>query len=99
MTRSSQIAILGAPLDFGAVRRGVDMGPSVLRLAGLNTKLQSIGYQVHDLGNVPVAQQETIAEGSPTAKYLAPIAQCCSELARTVSEIVEKGQFPLVLGG
>jgi arginase len=92
-------AILGAPLDFGAGRRGVDMGPSALRLAGLNAKLQSMGYQVHDLGNVPVAQQETIEEGSPNAKYLAPIAQCCSDLARTVSDVVEKGQFPLVLGG
>jgi arginase len=95
----SQIAILGAPLDFGAGRRGVDMGPSALRLAGLNTKLQSMGYQVHDLGNVPVAQQETIEEGSPNAKYLAPIAQCCAELARIVSDAIEKGRFPLVLGG
>ena len=58
-----------------------------------------MGYQVRDLGNVPVAQQETIDEGSPSAKYLVPIAQCCAELARTVSDIVEKGQFPLVLGG
>jgi arginase len=99
VTRSSKIAILGAPLDFGAGRRGVDMGPSALRLAGLNAKLQSIGYQVHDLGNVPVAQQETIDEGSPNAKYLAPIAQCCAELARIVDDVIEKGQFPLVLGG
>jgi arginase len=99
MTRSAQIAILGAPLDFGAGRRGVDMGPSALRLAGLNAKLQSMGYQVHDFGNVPVAQQETIAEGSPDAKYLAPIAQCCAELARIVNDVVEKGHFPLVLGG
>lgn len=99
MTRSSEIAILGAPLDFGAGRRGVDMGPSALRLAGLNAKLQAMGYQVRDLGNVPVAQQETIDPGLPTAKYLAPIAKCCAELARTVSDVVEKGQFPLVLGG
>ncbi len=58
-----------------------------------------MGYQVRDLGNVPVAQQETIDPGLPTAKYLAPIAKCCAELARTVSDVVEKGQFPLVLGG
>jgi arginase len=93
------IAILGAPLDFGAGRRGVDMGPSALRLAGLNAKLQAMGYQVRDLGNVPVAQQETVEEGSPTAKYLAPISQCCAELARTVNDVVEKGEFPLILGG
>ncbi len=99
MTKRSEIAILGAPLDFGAGRRGVDMGPSALRLAGLNAKLQSMGYQVRDLGNVPVTQQETTAPGSPTAKYLAPIAQCCAELAQTVSNVLEKSQFPLVLGG
>jgi arginase len=75
------------------------MGPSALRLAGLNSKLESMGYQVRDLGNVAVAQQETIDEGSPTAKYLAPISQCCAELARTVSDVLESGQFPLVLGG
>ena len=99
MTTPSMIAILGAPLDFGAGRRGVDMGPSALRLAGLNAKLQAMGYQVRDLGNVPVAQQETVEEGSPTAKYLAPISQCCAELARTVNDVVEKGEFPLILGG
>ncbi len=99
MRQPSEIAILGAPLDFGAGRRGVDMGPSALRLAGLNAKLQSMGYLVRDLGNVSVAQQETVEEGSPTAKYLGPIAQCCTELAGTVSDVVERGQFPLVLGG
>jgi arginase len=97
--RPSQIVILGAPLDFGAGRRGVDMGPSALRLAGLNAKLQSMGYQVRDLGNVAVAQQESIEQGSPQAKYLVPIAQCCTELARTVSDEIENNQFPLVLGG
>jgi arginase len=99
VTRSSQIAIVGAPLDFGAGRRGVDMGPSALRLAGLNAKLESMGYQVYDLGNVPVAQQETIDEGSASAKYLVPIAQCCAELARIVNDVMERGRFPLVLGG
>jgi len=99
LTRPLQIAILGAPLDFGAGRRGVDMGPSALRLAGLNGKLQGMGFTVRDLGNVAVAQQETIDEGSAQAKYLGPIAQCCAELARTVCDVVEKGQFPLVLGG
>jgi len=75
------------------------MGPSALRLAGLNVKLQSMGYQVRDLGNVVVAQQETIEQGSPKAKYLVPIAQCCTELARTVNDAIEGSQFPLVLGG
>ncbi len=99
MTRSTQIAIIGAPLDFGAGRRGVDMGPSALRLAGLNVKLQAMGYRVRDLGNVHVAQQETIDEGSPNAKYLPAIAGCCVELAQIVNDALDRGEFPLVLGG
>jgi len=72
--RQSQIAILGAPLDLGAGRRGVDMGPSALRLAGLNAKLESLGYEVEDLGNVSVAQPESTPTGPRNAKYLEQIA-------------------------
>ena len=73
--RQSQIAILGAPLDLGAGRRGVDMGPSALRLAGLNAKLESLGYSVEDLGNVSAAQPESTPAGPQNAKYLAQIAK------------------------
>jgi arginase len=97
--RHSQIAILGAPLDLGAGRRGVDMGPSALRLAGLNAKLAAMGYQIDDLGNVPVAQQENTPEGPEKAKYLEPIATTCTRLATAVADALKAGQFPLVLGG
>jgi len=97
--RQSTIAILGAPLDLGAGRRGVDMGPSALRLALLNSKLESMGYAVEDLGNVPVVQQESTPSGPGKAKYLGPIARSCSKLAAMVEEIVASGKFPLVLGG
>jgi arginase len=97
--RHSQIAILGAPLDLGAGRRGVDMGPSALRLAGLNAKLNAMGYQIEDLGNVPVAQQENTPEGPEKAKYLEPIATTCTRLATAVADALKAGQFPLVLGG
>jgi arginase len=97
--RHSQIAILGAPLDLGAGRRGVDMGPSALRLAGLNAKLNAMGYQIDDLGNVPVAQQENTPEGPEKAKYLEPIATTCTRLATAVADALKAGQFPLVLGG
>lgn len=75
------------------------MGPSALRLAGLNSKLEAIGYHVEDLGNVPVVQQESIAEGSSQAKYLIPISQCCIKLAGIVKQALANGKFPLVLGG
>jgi arginase len=97
--RHSQIAILGAPLDLGAGRRGVDMGPSASRLAGLNAKLESLGYHVEDLGNVSVAQPESTPSGPQNTKYLAQIVKSCAKLAGIVKEVVEGGKFPLVLGG
>ncbi|MDQ2776242.1 MAG: arginase [Acidobacteriota bacterium] len=95
----SHISILGAPLDLGAGRRGVDMGPSALRLAGLNSKLERLGYQVEDLGNVAVAQQESTPTGPDNAKYLSQISKTCEKLAAMVEGVVSAGNFPLVLGG
>jgi arginase len=97
--RHSTIALLGAPLDLGAGRRGVDMGPSALRLAGLNAKLAAMGYSVEDLGNVAVAQQESAPAEPESAKYLAHIAASCARLAAMVREAAEAQKFPLVLGG
>ncbi len=97
--RHSHIAILGAPLDLGAGRRGVDMGPSALRLAGLNARLESLGYQVKDLGNVAAAQQESTPTGPENAKYLSQITKTCEKLASMVEDVVNAGNFPLVLGG
>jgi len=71
----STIAILGVPLDLGAGRRGVDMGPSALRLAGLNTRLASLGYRVEDLGNVEVEKPESSPEGAGNARYLTQIVR------------------------
>lgn len=97
--RHSTIAILGAPLDLGAGRRGVDMGPSALRLAGLNAKLPSLGYEIEDLGNVSAAQQESTPLGPANAKYLAHIAKACEKLAGLVEGAMDGQKFPLVLGG
>jgi arginase len=97
--RQSKIAIVGAPLDLGAGRRGVDMGPSALRLAGLNSKLPSLGYDVEDLGNLAAPQQESVASGPETAKYLPQIAKACEKIAYTVADAMAQGKFPLVLGG
>jgi arginase len=97
--RHAHIAILGAPLDLGAGRRGVDMGPSAVRLAGLNAKLESLGYETEDLGNVAVAQQESTPTSRENAKYLPEIAKTCETLAVRVKDILADGKFPLVLGG
>jgi arginase len=94
-----RVAIVGAPLDLGAGRRGVDMGPSAVRVANLNARLASLGYNVDDLGNVPVAQQESNPEGPSNARYLPQITETCTRLATLVENALERGAFPLVLGG
>lgn len=95
----SHIAVIGAPMDLGAGRRGVDMGPSALRVAGLNDKLMAIGYEVEDLGNVRVEQPETAPVGPAEARYLPQIAQTCERLAALVDKAASEGRVPLVLGG
>jgi arginase len=97
--RQSHIAIIGAPMDLGAGRRGVDMGPSALRLANLNEKLASLGYEVEDLGNVIVDQPEASPVGPTNARYLPQIAHTCTRLAELVEQTAGRGRVPLVLGG
>ena len=97
--RHATIAVIGVPLDLGAGRRGVDMGPSAVRVANLNARLAELGYQVEDLGNVPVVQRESQTEGDPKAKYLAQITETCTRLAQMVAGAMSAGKFPLVLGG
>ncbi len=86
-------------MDLGAGRRGVDMGPSALRVASLNEKIASLGYKVEDLGNIHVVQAESVAEGTSTARYLKEIAATCTTLAELVEMSVAGGKFPIVLGG
>src|SRR5439155_21932477 len=94
-----KISIVGVPMDLGADRRGVDMGPSALRYADLNEKLQGLGYDVQDLGDLDVIIPETHHFGDPKAKYLKEIADACRHLGNLVLEIHEDGRTPLVLGG
>jgi len=86
-------------MDLGAGRRGVDMGPSAMRLAGLNEKLSALGYEVEDLGNVVVEQPESSPVGKPEARYLPQIAHTCARLADMVEKAAENHRVPLVLGG
>lgn len=95
-----KIDIIGAPLDFGAGRRGVDMGPSAIRYAGLKAGLEELGHDVRDLGNVAVPIGENCVPGDdPRLKYLDPIIQVEQELVEVVGNSVMAGRIPLVLGG
>jgi arginase len=95
----SKICIIGVPMDLGADRRGVDMGPSALRYSNLNERLTELGCDVEDLGDINVRIPETQHYGDPHAKYLEEIADACRQLAEMVLETYEAGRTPLVLGG
>src|SRR5215471_632862 len=94
-----RIRVIGVPLDLGQSRRGVDMGPSAVRVAGLEARLEELGHIVEDAGNVAVAIPEQKKTGDPQAKYLKEITATCTKAADLVLETLEAGKVPLVLGG
>jgi len=94
-----KIRIIGVPMDLGASRRGVDMGPSALRVAGLQARIKQLGHQVEDIGNLSVKQPEEMPYGEKRAKYIEEIADACKDLGTAVQKSLEDGYMPLVLGG
>jgi arginase len=96
---AQKIRIIGVPMDLGASRRGVDMGPSALRVAGLQARIKQLGHQVEDIGNIPVKQPEEMSYGEKRAKYLGEIAEACKDLGEAVEKSLSEGCIPLVLGG
>src|SRR3989475_4269489 len=94
-----KIRVIGVPLDLGQSRRGVDMGPSAVRVAGLEARLEQLGHVVEDAGNITVAIAEQKKEGDPHAKYLKEITATCIKQADLVLKTLEAGKVPLVLGG
>ncbi len=94
-----RIRIIGVPMDLGAGRRGVDMGPSALRIAGLPGRLREIGHTVIDDGDIAVKGPESQQVENHKLKYLPEIVRVTTILARKVEETMERSEFPLVLGG
>ena len=99
MAANREIAIIGATLDLGQGRRGVDMGPSAIRYAGLEERLASLGYDVRDHGNVEAAVPEATALRDESARFLPEIKETCARIAAKVVEESSAGAMPLVLGG
>jgi arginase len=93
------VSILGAPLDLGQSRRGVDMGPSAIRYSGLAERLEDIGVKVADGGNVTAELPEVAGVSDERARYLPAILESCRILGDRVAEMVRAGSTPLVLGG
>jgi arginase len=94
-----RVAIIGAALDLGAGRRGVDMGPSAIRYAGLDARLAALGLDVADWGNIETAVAEATEAGDPGARFLAEIKAACERVARRVAAALAEDRVPVVLGG
>ena len=99
MTAGREIAVIGATLDLGQGRRGVDMGPSAIRYAGLEDRLVSLGHVVRDHGNVETAVPEATTVQDERARFLPEIKETCARIAAKVVEESRAGALPLVLGG
>jgi len=97
--RQAPVAIIGAGLDLGAGRRGVDMGPSAIRYAGLDARIRELGRTVVDWGDVRTVVPEATEEGDSTARYLDAIKQACDRVAGLVATAAEDAHVPIVLGG
>lgn len=94
-----RIGVLGAPLDLGTARRGVDMGPSAVRYSGLEERLHELGVDVADYGNLVVEMPERAAVRDEAVRYLPTILAACSQIAARVVDIAQEGRLPFVIGG
>jgi len=94
-----KVNIIGVPMDLGAGRRGVDMGPSALRIAGLNQAVSRLGFEVSDSGNVNVRPPESMKRENSRSYYLPEIAAVCEQLANKVESTLQEGAIPVILGG
>jgi len=95
----THVEIIGVPLDLGADRRGVDMGPSAIRYSGLSEKLKSLGTKVEDRGNIETPIAEAIKVEYSNAKYLSKVREVCLRLSKEVSSSLKANKLPIVLGG
>lgn len=93
-----ELSVIGVPMDLGQMRRGVDMGPSAIRYAGLEERLENLGYKVSDLGDIHLANGKSMV-GDEQVETVDLVADINHKLAVKVNEIMEKGDFPLILGG
>jgi arginase len=95
----SKVAMIGVPMDLGGGRRGVDMGPSAIRIAGLEDGIRRLGLAYEDRGNLAVPAPESREPRDPRARFLAEISRACQRLRVKVEKVLEDGAFPLVFGG
>ncbi|MBP3963258.1 arginase [Paenibacillus lignilyticus] len=97
--KNNNISIIGVPLQYGADRKGVDLGPDAIRGANLHERLKALGFNIEDLGDLSVQRKLEAPKQGEKLKHLSEIVRVNTELAKQVSAEMSKGQFPLVLGG
>ena len=97
--KKRQISIIGAPSDYGQQRRGVDMGPSAIRYADVSERLENLGYEIKDEGDILVKREMNNTQLDTNLKNLKEVVEVCTQLSDKVSEVIGQGRFPLVLGG
>src|SRR5881392_2177624 len=93
------VHIIGVPLDLGGNRRGVDMGPSAFRIAGIGERITALGYTVADKGDLPAPIPETQDQRDERKKYIRDIAKVCTKVYQTSLASFDEGAMPIVLGG
>ena len=94
-----KISIIGVPMDLGQMRRGVDMGPSAIRYAGVVKRLEGLGYDIQDLGNIEIEQAERVQSAETNLRNLKAVANGSERLAAKIHEVIEQDEFPLIFGG
>jgi arginase len=94
-----KISIIGVPMDLGQTRRGVDMGPSAIRYAGVVERLENLDYEVEDIGDIEIGRAERVPNSESNLKNLKAVEEGSEKLAAAVDEVIQNGAFPLVLGG
>lgn len=94
-----KLSIIGMPMDLGQMRRGVDMGPSAIRYAGINERLKPLFSEIHDMGDIPIGRPEVVVDKESNLRNLDLVAEKNTLLAEKVDQAVNEGWFPLVLGG
>ncbi|WP_174735113.1 arginase [Mesobacillus harenae] len=94
-----KLSIIGMPMDLGQMRRGVDMGPSAIRYAGINEKLRNLFVQIDDLGDIPIGRPELVEDPKTNLRNLDLVAEKNELLSEKIDEVIKSGSFPLILGG
>lgn len=94
-----RVGILGVPLRYGADMVGVELGPAVMRMAGLEARVAQLGYEVQDLGDIGAGRPERPADADDKVKYLREISSTCEQLATKVKGVLDTGGLPIILGG